>query len=74
MTTMILSQTSRLSSGAQLQSLSIAPSIAPPLFIVITSSASPVMSTAKQKSFERFVHLSPLRFDGTPSDRTYDCL
>lgn len=58
-TILVLPQTSRPSSGAQLQSLVIAPSIAPPLFMVPPASSSPAMSTAEQKSFERFVRLAP---------------
>lgn len=55
MTAMILPLTSRSSFGYHFQSLAIALSVAPPLFMVPPSSTSPSMSTVEQKSSERFV-------------------
>lgn len=54
--------------------MTIALSIALPRFLVPPSSASLFMSIVKQKSFERFIRLAPLRFYGTPGGRGYEFL
>lgn len=74
MTTMILPQISRVSSGSQFQSLAIAVFIALALIIGPLLSASLAMSTAEQKSFERLVRLALSQFDATPGDRANDFL
>ncbi|KAG5629027.1 hypothetical protein H5410_000744 [Solanum commersonii] len=52
----------------------LVPSIAPPRFISPSNFSSAAIFVAEQKSFERFARLTPLKFDGTVGEKTYDFL